>query len=133
MAELCLTREGTTWQGLFRGLLIKTRDRPFRVRVVECEWDELSKQINGPAILSVGIDPSQPYPRIYTEEWGWQAGVRHSVMLRWITPQGDLAIADPSVGAEVWSVEDLKTLYRGRFLTLEKTDQVVAGISLGQN
>jgi hypothetical protein len=133
MAELCLTREGTTWQGLFRGLLIKTRDRPFRVRVVECEWDELSKQINGPAILSVGIDPSQPYPRIYTEEWGWQAGVRHSVMLRWITPQGDLAIADPSVGAEVWSVEDLKTLYRGRFLTLEQTDQVVADISLGQN
>ena len=133
MAELCLTRKGTTWQGLFRGLTIKTRGEPYRVRVVECEWDELPDKLTGPAILSVGIDPSKPYPEIYTKHWGWMPGVRHSVMLRDIIPDGRLSIADPAVGAELWSEFDLQTLFRGRFLTLERTNAVVADRSVGQN
>lgn len=133
MAELCVTRKGTTWQGLFRGLLIKTRGTDFRVRVVECDWDELSGKLTGPAILSVGIDASQPFPRIYTEHWGWQPGIRHSVMLRAMSRNGFLSIADPAVGAEFWSLDDLKTLYRGRFLSLEKRDESVAGGSVEQN
>lgn len=132
MAELCLTREGTTWQGLFRGLTIKTRDQPFRVRVVECEWDELPEKLTGPAILSVGIDPSKPYPEHYTKYWGWMPGVRHSVMLRDVLPDGRISIADPAVGAEYWSVVDLQTLFRGRFLTLEPIDDVVASRSSEQ-
>ena len=133
MAELCLTRKGTTWQGLFRGLTIKTRGEPYRVRVVECSWDELENKLTGPAILSVGIDPSKPYPEIYTKHWGWMPGVRHSVMLRDIIPDGRLSIADPAVGAEYWSEFDLKTLFRGRFLTLERTNAVVASGTVGQN
>lgn len=133
MAELCLTREGTTWQGLYRGLLIKTRDEPYRVRVVDCRWDELPGKLTGPAILSVGIDPSKPFPRAYTENWGWIPGVRHSVMLRTITPRGRLSIADPAVGSEYWTEADLKTLFRGRFLCLEPTDRLVADRSAGQN
>lgn len=132
MAELCLTRKGTTWQGLFRGLTIKTRDEPFRVRVVECEWDELPEKLTGPAILSVGIDPSKPYPEHYTKYWGWMPGVRHSVMLRDVLPDGRISIADPAVGAEYWSVFDLQTLFRGRFLTLEPTGNVVASRSAEQ-
>ena len=133
MAELCLTRKGTTWQGLFRGLTIKTRGEPYRVRVVECSWDELENKLTGPAILSVGIDPSKPYPEIYTKHWGWMPGVWHSVMLRDIIPDGRLSIADPAVGAEYWSEFDLKTLFRGRFLTLERTNAVVASGTVGQN
>ncbi len=133
MAELCLTRKGTTWQGLFRGLTIKTLGKPFRVRVVECEWDELSDKLTGPSILSVGIDPSKPFPEIYTKHWGWMPGVRHSVMLRDILPDGRLAIADPAVGVEYWNNVDLKTLFRGRFITLERTNAVAAVGSAGQN
>lgn len=133
MAELCLTRKGTTWQGLFRGLTIKTRGEPYRVRVVECEWDELPDKLTGPAILSVGIDPSKPYPEVYTKHWGWMPGVRHSVMLRDIMPDGRFSIADPAVGAEYWREFDLQTLFRGRFLTLERTNAVVADRSFGQN
>ena len=131
MAELCLTRKGTTWQGLFRGLTIKTRDQPYRVRVVECRWDELTKKLTGPAILSVGIDPSKPYPEYYTKYW--IPGVRHSVMLRNILPDGQLSIADPAVGAELWKEKDLQTLFRGRFLTLEPTNDVLAIRSVGEN
>ena len=133
MAELCLTRKGTTWQGLYRGLLIKTRDLPFRVRVVECNWHELPKELTGPAILSVGIDPSKPFPQAYTKDWGWMPGVRHSVMLRTITENGQLSIADPAVGSEYWNDQDLKTLFRGRFLSLEPIGNIVAGRSVGQN
>jgi len=133
MAELCLTREGTTWQGLFRGLTIKTRDQPYRVRVVECEWDELPEKLTGPAILSVGIDPSKPYPEHYTKYWGWMPGVRHSVMLREVIPDGRLSIADPAVGAELWREVDLQTLFRGRFITLEPTSEAVASRSVSQN
>ena len=133
MAELCLTRKGTTWQGLYRGLLIKTRDQPFRVRVVDCEWDELPRKLTGPAILSVGIDPSKPFPSAYTEHWGWIPGVRHSVMLRTITPNDQLSIADPAVGSEYWTDADLKTLFRGRFLTLEPMGDFVASRSAGRN
>jgi hypothetical protein len=133
MAELCLTRKGTTWQGLFRGLTIKTRDQPFRVRVVECDWDELPEKLTGPSILSVGIDPSKPYPEIYTKHWGWIPGVRHSVMLRDVSNNGRFSIADPAVGAEFWRKEDVQTLFRGRFLTLEPTGEFVASRSVGQN
>ncbi|NQV28354.1 MAG: hypothetical protein HQ518_28715 [Rhodopirellula sp.] len=133
MAELCLTRKGTTWQGLFRGLTIKTRNRPFRVRVVECQWDELADKLSGPAILSVGIDPSKPYPKAYTKDWGWMPGVRHSVVLRDVLPDGRISIADPAVGAELWTDADLQTLFRGRFITLEPISDVVAGRSVGQN
>ncbi|MGZ0174466.1 MAG: cysteine peptidase family C39 domain-containing protein [Planctomycetales bacterium] len=133
MAELCLTRKGTTWQGLFRGLTIKTRDQPFRVRVVECEWDELPEKLTGPSILSVGIDPSKPYPEIYTKHWGWMPGVRHSVMLRDVSVDGRFSIADPAVGAESWRKEDVQTLFRGRFLTLEPTGEFVASRTDGQN
>jgi hypothetical protein len=133
MAELCLTRKGTTWQGLFRGLTIKTRDQPYRVRVVECDWDELPEKLTGPAILSVGIDPSKPYPEHYTKYWGWMPGVRHSVMLRDVIPDGRLSIADPAVGAELWREVDLQTLFRGRFITLEPTSEAVAIRSVGQN
>lgn len=133
MAELCLTRKGTTWQGLFRGLTIKTRDQPFRVRVVECEWDELPDKLTGPAILSVGIDPSKPYPEHYTKYWGWMPGVRHSVMLRDVISDGRLSIADPAVGAELWTEVDLQTLFRGRFITLEPTSEAVASRSVSQN
>ena len=133
MAELCLTRKGTTWQGLFPGLTIKTRDQPYRVRVIECEWDELSEKLTGPAILSVGIDPSKPYPEHYTKYWGWMPGVRHSVMLRDVLPDGRLSIADPAVGAEFWEEADLQTLFRGRFLTLEPTNEIVAIRSVGEN
>lgn len=120
MADLCLTRRGTTWLGLFRGLILKTQGLPVRVRVVECTWDELTDKINGPAILSVGIDPSQTYNPAYVEDWGWHPGVRHSVLLRDIDQNGNVLVADPAVGLEWWAPRDLETLFRGRFVSIEQ-------------
>ncbi len=122
MADLCLTRDGTTWQGLFRGLTLKTQGHRSRVKVIECEWDELERQLHQPMIIAVGIDPSQPYPEAYTNKrWGWEPGVRHSVVLLGIT-NGRILVADPSVGLESWTAGDLQTLFRGRAVTLTPTD-----------
>ena len=122
MAALCLTREGTTWQGLFRGLTLKTQGYPCRPQVVECEWDELQENFHQPTIIAVGLDASQPYPEAYTKKrWGWEPGIRHSVVLLQIT-NGRVLVADPSVGLETWTSGDLQTLFRGRAVTLARTD-----------
>ncbi|MFP6761973.1 MAG: cysteine peptidase family C39 domain-containing protein [Planctomycetaceae bacterium] len=123
MVQLCLTRNGTTWQGLYRGLKLKTAGLPFRIEVIECPVQELENSLPGPAILSVGIDPSQPYLPEYVEEKGWDPGMRHSVVLLGFQPNFDgVVVADPSVGFEPWTTRDIQTLWRGRAVCLVPTD-----------
>lgn len=119
MAELCLTRKGTTWQGLYRGLKLKTAGHPFRVEIIECPLSELKDRLPAPAVISVGIDPDKPYSSEYVYAWGWQPGMRHSVvLLGFHTARGRVAIADPSVGFEEWNARDMNTLWRGRAVCL---------------
>jgi hypothetical protein len=119
MAELCLTRKGTTWQGLYRGLTLKTAGLPFRVEIIECPLAELENRLPAPAVISVGIDPDKPYSRKYVHAGGWQPGMRHSVVLLGFRPHSDrVAIADPSVGFEEWNTRDMNTLWRGRAVCL---------------
>lgn len=123
MAELCLTRKGTNWQGLYRGLALKTAGHPLRVRIIEGTLEELRQQFSGPAVISVGIDPDSGYSAEYVHAWGWQPGMRHSVVLIEFLPGGGrVSVADPSVGFEQWTARDLKTLWRGRALCLERID-----------
>jgi hypothetical protein len=124
MAERCLTTmEGTTWQGLYRGLLQKTEGRDIEVEVYECEYDLIRNHFRGPAIISVGLEKDREYPPIYTEQWGWKPGVRHSVVLVEFIGIDRVLVADPSIGLEEWSIADLKTLWRGRAVTLHRTDK----------
>jgi len=123
MAQLCLTRMGTTWQGLYRGLKLKTAGLPFRIEVIECPLQELQSRLPGPAIISVGIDPSRPYSPEYVQTKGWQPGMRHSVVLLDYQQNSDrVVIADPSVGFERWAPRDMQTLWRGRAVCLVSTD-----------
>ncbi len=117
MADLCLTRRGTTWLGLYRGLQLKVQDRPLDVEVIECDLNTMMK-LNGPLILSVGIDPEKPYRDIYVKKWGWEPGQLHTVVRFDQTVRGLQLIGDPSVGLEGWNREDIKTLYRGRVVRL---------------
>lgn len=123
MAELCLTRRGTTWQGLYRGLKLKTAGHPFRIEIIEGSLAELKRRIAGPAVISVGIDPDSAYSKEYIYAWGWQPGMRHSVVLiRFKPDRKRVTVADPSVGFEEWTSRDLKTLWRGRAVCLVRTD-----------
>lgn len=118
MVDLCLTRKGTTWQGLYRGLFIQTEQTQWRVEVTDESVDELEQNWAGPVIISVGIPVGTDVDPIYTEQYGWPAGLLHSVVLFGWNEDGLPIIADPSVGMENWSREDLAVLYRGTGIRL---------------
>ena len=120
MAELCLTRGGTSWQGLYRGMKLKTTGTEWDVEVRDVSADELQPLRGGPMILSVGLAADAQVSREFTREFGWVPGVNHSVVLEsWQT--GDLAIiADPSqeMSREHWDGDTMRLLFRGTMLRL---------------
>ena len=119
MAELCLTRNGTNWMGLYRGLKKKTAGTEWAVVVSESTAAEL-QALRQPAILSVGLPPAANSDRLTQAEFGWTPGVRHSVVLLGFTPDGLVEIAEPTadVGRERWTVSDLHEFYLGQCVRL---------------
>lgn len=120
MAELCLTREGTTWMGLYRGLKHKTSGTRWDVEVIECSPEQLTMSLGEPLILSVGLSTeiaARDEPRY--AEWGWRPGKGHSVVLL-RERQGRFKIADsmPGYGIETWSKKDLEELFQGTAVRL---------------
>jgi hypothetical protein len=124
MAELCLTRRGTSWQGLYRGLKLKTAGTEWDVEVCQEPVDVVLRQYGGPMILSVGLAAGTPADRAMaqelTREFGWVPGVNHSVVLESVRSGGIVVIADPSqeMSREHWDREMLTTLWRGTALRL---------------
>lgn len=122
LATSCLTRNGTTWQGLYRGLSLETRGTPWHVRVAEVSSDELASGELIPAIISVGIPAGAVVDPVYSQTYGWPEGQLHSVVLTGFASDGRPQIADPSVGRESWSREDLDVLFRGNVIRLVRSN-----------
>jgi hypothetical protein len=120
MAELCLTRYGTSWQGLYRGLKLKTAGTEWDVEIVRCRSDELRQIARGPMILSVGLEAGLPADTDFTRELGWVPGVNHSVVLTGFSRDGLATIADPSIemSREQWDCHTLAALWRGYAIRL---------------
>ena len=120
MAALCLTRQGTSWQGLYRGLKLKTAGTAWDVQIIRCRPDELPRVARGPMILSVGLQAGLPADTDFTREMGWRPGVNHSVVLTGFSQRGVATIADPSVemSREHWDRRTLATLWRGHAIQL---------------
>lgn len=119
MAELCLTQSrGTSWQGLYRGLCLKTIGTDLEVEVLSCSARDLVVLNKSPLILVVGIPKGVAVDPIYTEEYQWGVGDLHSVVFLGFERDGSARIADPEVGVETWSWEDLNVLVRGRAIRL---------------
>jgi hypothetical protein len=121
MAELCLTREGTTWPGLYRGLKRKTAGTVWDVEVYQGDVNNVIAQADHPSILSVGLPSATAMQEHATNsEWGWKHGIGHSVTLLGTTNHGRLVIADPvpGIGREEWTADDLRFLFRGTEMRL---------------
>lgn len=121
MAELCLTRKGTTWMGLYRGLKQKTKGTRWDVEVVECDVDAIAQTPAIPMILSVGLEKKAlERDQRRHAEWGWRPGQGHSVLLLGETSLGGYEIADPTpgYGIERWSRKDLEELFQGTAVRL---------------
>jgi hypothetical protein len=128
MAALCLTRRGTVWQGLFRGLTLKTAGTPWRVEIVRGPFEGLRSLGRGPAILEAGLPRDAAVARVYTERYGWSRGEWHSVLLFGFRGDGRVAMGDPTpgIGREDWTEEDLRVLWGGRGMRLVPRDRTGA-------
>jgi predicted double-glycine peptidase len=120
MAELCLTRRGTSWLGLYRGLKLKTEGTPWKVEIVRCTAADLRRYAGEPMILEVGLEADDHVDPAYRTEFGWVPGMKHSVILRGFTEQGDARVVDPTpnIGRERWDAETLQLLWRGHGIRL---------------
>lgn len=119
MAELCLTRRGTTWLGLYHGLSTKLLWTRYRTEFFATDvesLDELAK--NYPLLLCCRLDAAtaERVPE-YVTEGGWHPGTAHSVVYFGRVPAGHI-IGDPSRGYELWKDEDLKVLWTGEGLRI---------------
>lgn len=121
MAELCLTRRGTSWLGLYRGLKLKTQGTGWDVEIVCCSANEVERNYDQPMIMEVGLEADAPIDAAFRSEFGWIPGVRHSVVLTGITNHR-LHVVDPSplIGREVWDEQLLQLLWRGQAMRLVK-------------
>lgn len=102
MADLCLTRRGTHWLGVYRGLKLKTAGT---------EWDVVAERLTIPEILSAGHTPGVLSLSLH----GWAASRTqdtelsglsgHSVILLGQRRPGEAAVFDPSpdYGFDVWT------------------------------
>lgn len=121
MAKLCLTRDGTTWMGLYRGLKHKTRGTCWDVEVFECRAAEIPRTPTEPMILSVGLgEEVEVREGSRFAEWGWRPGQGHSVLLLSAGNHGGFKVADPTpgYGIEIWSSMNLEELFQGTAVRL---------------
>jgi len=128
MADLCLTRgRGTLWQGLYRGLKLKTAGTPWDVAIVQGPFDNLRSLEDRPAILAAGVPRNATLAPIYTERYGWAPGEWHSVLFYKFRGNGLVAMGDPTpgIGLENWTEDDLRLLWFGRGMRLVPRSQPV--------
>jgi hypothetical protein len=118
LSELCLTRTGTTWQGLYRGLKRKTAGTPYDVEVFSCNADDLRDLTPDCMILTVGLRRGAQVDPIYEQQYSWTRGVLHAVLLFDFVGQDRVLMADPDVGKEQWTVGDLQVLFHRRGMRL---------------
>jgi hypothetical protein len=120
MAELCVTRHGTTWWGLFRGLKLKTAGTGWDVKVVSDSASELRADGDQATVIFVRLTAKAAELNPSLLEDGWIVGTSHSVVLFGILEHGRCQIGDPSSGRETWPMRDLELLYQGRGMRLVK-------------
>lgn len=117
MAELCLTnalRQGTSWQGLYRGLVLKTARTKWRVEVFQSSSVGLHALQGTPAILVACLphDGHNVNP-IYRDACGWVPGQAHAVVYLGDLDTKTAIVGDPQFGRELWTESDLKILWTG--------------------
>jgi hypothetical protein len=112
MADLCLTRKGTHWKGLYRGLKLKTADDLWDPEFFRCSYEELKAMPPAPRILTVEFREEIGDELSEGARHGWQPGVSHSIVVMSFNNDGSISVADPTTGVEVWTERDLQLLWQ---------------------
>jgi len=120
MAELCLTRRGTRWMGLYRGLSLKVQNTPWQVEVFRGNIDSLQQGNAEPSILVAELPKDSASDLAHTS--GWVEGQQHSVVFVRFLDSKRAIVADPSFGRELWKVDELNHLWTGMGIRLVPRD-----------
>lgn len=117
LAELCLTRRGTHWLGVFRGLKIKTAGTEWDVVVEDVTPEELTRGTNRVGVLALTFSS---HAASQTLETGFGAEVGHTVVSLGTSRWGTLEVFDPSpdYGFESWNARVLADVEKGILLRL---------------
>ena len=124
MAELCMTRNGTTWLGLYHGLSTKLLWTKHQVEFFEADANTLDQvEASAPLLLCCRLDPevAEAAPE-YVTQGGWIPGTAHSVVYFGVY-RGHHIVGDPSRGYEAWTPEDLEVLWTGKGLRILRTQK----------
>jgi len=119
MAQLCLTKSGTTWLGLYHGLSTKLLGTSDRVEFFEGTSASLETiTLQSPILLCCQLTPEVANRRPeYERDGGWIRGTAHSVVYFGFL-NGFHVVGDPSRGYEAWTPEELEDLWTGSGLRI---------------
>jgi hypothetical protein len=117
MAELCLTRKGTHWLGVFRGLKLKTAGTEWDVVVEEVSRDDLLRRTDLEGVLALTFTRESAR---YSEESGFGTDMGHTVLSMGTDFRNTLTVFDPSpdFGFESWNSRILADVSKGILLRL---------------
>jgi len=117
MANLCLTREGTHWLGVYRGLKLMTRNTRWDVVVEPFSCDAARRLGSRPAILAINIDTDDIGPAV---EHGFCDDAGHSVLALGPSNGAGIVVFDPAptYGIETWNNAMLRCISSGVMLSL---------------
>ena len=118
MVNLCITRKGTSWLGLYRGMKLKTAGTDWDVEVFSYDGDELKQNKAYPAIVFMRLTAAVADRHPEYETAGWIVGTSHSSVLMNLESNGICTMGDPSVGRELMPLDDFKQLYEKRGIRL---------------
>tara|TARA_R110002073_G_scaffold80550_2_gene194020 strand:- start:3850 stop:4755 length:906 start_codon:yes stop_codon:yes gene_type:complete len=114
LIPLCLTDEsGTPTLGLFRGVKWMANRHHRDVQALTLSLDQLESENIWPVLIMVELPISGVDDPRYADQWGWVPGLGHSVVLLGKNSRGGFVVADPAVGAEIWTRADLEVLWHG--------------------
>jgi hypothetical protein len=135
LAELCLTRRGTHWLGLFRGLKIKTAGTEWDVVAEEISPLELTSTKNALGVLALTFAAQSAEHAI---ESGFATDVGHAVVCLGTTEWGTLEIFDPSpdYGFESWNnriLEDVENVILLRLVSRNGSPPPLQGIDVNRS
>ncbi|MEJ7590791.1 MAG: hypothetical protein WKF77_04530 [Planctomycetaceae bacterium] len=123
LASLCLTRRGTHWLGVYRGLKLKTAGTNWDVIAEEVSTQDLFRGELGPGILALSFHVAES-GRTCDPEWGFESDVGHSVLILKSHAPAALDVFDPApdYGFETWSEDVLVSVRNGILLRLVPRD-----------
>ena len=123
LARLCLTRRGTHWLGVYRGLKLKTEGTKWDVVAEEVSPEDLLSGKLGHGILALSFHVAESG---ITGDLAWvfESDVGHSVLVLKSHSPASLDVFDPApdYGFETWNEDVLANVRQGILLRLVQRD-----------